>query len=214
LSGNRTYGRGIAYYTDDKTFISTEVLSGFTGVLTPPSNASYLRINGNLTDTNVQIEVGTEATEYEPYRSKLVYADDIADVEHFETIYDYSDTTKQTINGVAYSSGILFNSSATYTFDGLRDKYKGVYVTIKIYAVSNTCSIYIPLVTNVARSSFLGVDALVTNNDIAYGTLYFENNILHPLNCARHSFTNTGGTITSLNDNSGYAILNITGVLK
>lgn len=113
LSGNRTYGKGIAYYTDNKTFISTEILSGFTGVLTPPSTASYLRINGNLTDTNVQIEVGTEATEYEPYRSKLVYADDIADVEHVEVLYDKNDPTKQTFGGTTYTGGILGNTTIT-----------------------------------------------------------------------------------------------------
>lgn len=191
--------------------------------LTPKKEVDYIlfrllrtseKVNMSGVVSDIQLEQGSVATDYQPYNGAIVHEKEIADVEHIETIYDYSDTNKQTIDGVAYTNGILFNSSATYTFDNLRNKYKGVYVDIKLYTPSNTVTIYIPFTAlSIARSSFVGVNSNVQNNEIAYGVLYFENNILHPANCASHNFTNTAGAVSDLNNNDRYSIIRIKGVL-
>ena len=217
ISGNSGYqslynqvGKNEIYYP--KTSVINDITS--------PTDYNQLRIaiSANITFDNfkysLQYEQGDVATDYQPYNGAIVHEKEIADVEHIETIYDYSDTNKQTIDGVAYTNGILFNSSATYTFENLRNKYKGVYVDIKLYTPSNTVTIYIPFTAlSIARSSFVGVNSNVQNNEIAYGVLYFENNILHPANCASHNFTNTAGSVSDLNNNDRYSIIRIKGVL-
>lgn len=83
-SGTRTDGRVNCYYDENKNFISTERLENCVGILTPPSNAVYMRFNGKLTELDdVQVEEGTVATGYQPYNGTIVHENDIDKV-----IYD------------------------------------------------------------------------------------------------------------------------------
>lgn len=52
---------------------------------------------------------GTELGDYQPYNGAIVHEKDIADVEHVETIYNIK--TKNVLNGVAYTNGILIGTN-------------------------------------------------------------------------------------------------------
>lgn len=106
-SGTRTSGTSFCYYSEDKTFISTQRLGEWVGQLTPPTNAVYLRFNGLLTELDdIQLEKGTVATDYQPYNGAIVHEKEIEDVEHIEVIYD-KETGKTTLGGNDYGGGIL-----------------------------------------------------------------------------------------------------------
>lgn len=90
----------IAYYDSEKNFL-TYTTNTFNGVseksytTTSPSNAKYLRFSfigrGSTPDKNVQLELGSEVTEYEPYHEPItttVYLD-----KPLYKIDDYADST-------------------------------------------------------------------------------------------------------------------------
>ena len=73
LSGPRTDGRSNCYYDENKNFISVERLENCVGLLTPPSNAVYMRFNGYLHELDgVQLEEGTVATDFQTYNGATV----------------------------------------------------------------------------------------------------------------------------------------------
>lgn len=68
--GNR--GASICFYDKDMNYIST--VTKTKGVVTSPNNenVAYMRINGYLPELEgVQVELGTVATEYEPYKETV-----------------------------------------------------------------------------------------------------------------------------------------------
>ena len=79
LDGNKYLP--IAWYAKDGTFISRPYnWSGAAYIhqtLTSPSNAAYARTSAReeCYETSLQLELGTEATEYEPYRESVSYID-------------------------------------------------------------------------------------------------------------------------------------------
>lgn len=85
------------WFDENKNFISCSDLSNIS-----PSNARYLRMNGRIAnDTNIQIEQGSTATEYEEYIEPKIYVKNDNDVyEEFiskeDTSINYS-TTEQKI---------------------------------------------------------------------------------------------------------------------
>lgn len=58
----------------------------------------------DFTFSQIQLEQGTVATEYQPYNGAIVHEKEIADVEHVETIYDMS-SSDSNIN-LGYTGGI------------------------------------------------------------------------------------------------------------
>ena len=68
----------ICVYDDDKNLLETIIQSGSTpslSTITTPSNAKYLRIDrwyiggiSSIDDIDIQLEIGSVATEYEPYK--------------------------------------------------------------------------------------------------------------------------------------------------
>lgn len=85
----------ICYYDSNKGFISCNDTTQYTTagrkdyLLNVPSNASYIRYSVRVTDTDIQIEFGTIATEYETYKRATttnIYLD-----EPLRKIGDYAD---------------------------------------------------------------------------------------------------------------------------
>ena len=62
------------------------------------------RDNSASVISEIQIEEGTEATEYQPYNGSIVHEKDISDVEHIEVLYDMS-SSDESIN-LGYTGGI------------------------------------------------------------------------------------------------------------
>lgn len=58
----------IAYYDSSKSFISRELISALGGLLTIPNNTKYVRLSCvNTSLDTLQLEIGNQATSYEPY---------------------------------------------------------------------------------------------------------------------------------------------------
>lgn len=83
----------IPFNTGDNTSIRISVSSGNNNL----ENTTF-----NI--TNVQLEEGSVATDYQPYNGAIVREKEIADVEHIETIYDMS-SSDSNIN-LGYTGGI------------------------------------------------------------------------------------------------------------
>ena len=74
------------------------------------AGTSYANSNGDtFTYSDIQIEEGSVATDYQLYNGAIVHEKDIADVEHIETIYNIN--TKNVLNGVAYTNGITIGTN-------------------------------------------------------------------------------------------------------
>ena len=74
---NNSYKRNeISYYTKDKVYIKTEAKT--TGLFTTPNNAHYIVTRLTVTNepSNIQLEEGTVATSYEPYKSNILTVND------------------------------------------------------------------------------------------------------------------------------------------
>lgn len=95
--------------------------------ITSPTDYNQLRIaisNGITFDNfkySLQYEKGSVATDYQPYNGVIVHEKEIADVEHFETIYEMN--TKNTIGGTAYTAGIPFSNISISNMDFHKYKY-------------------------------------------------------------------------------------------
>ena len=70
---NNSYKRNeISYYTKDKVYIKTEAKP--LGLFTTPNNAHYIVTRLTITNepSNIQLEEGTVATSYEPFKSNIL----------------------------------------------------------------------------------------------------------------------------------------------
>ena len=128
-----------AYFTADKTFI--DYISSGAGVFTTPSNCAFMRFSYRDTSTDIQLEYGDTATDYEPYVSPqtvtdipmLLSAGDITDekdiisggVTH-RIGYHVFDGTETFSKSSAYGKAFLLN--AAYAAWGA-DKTKAVLCT-------------------------------------------------------------------------------------
>ena len=108
---------GLKYYSDkqlNSAVGAKDVLSN--QVVTIPDGCHYLRIASRLSDVSVDITKqqyylyeGTIDYGYLEYNGAIVHEKDIADVEHYETIYNIK--TKNVLNDVAYTNGILIGTN-------------------------------------------------------------------------------------------------------
>lgn len=73
ISGTRTTGSSFCFYDSNKNFISTVDIfatnGSFTGAVNVPTNATYVRFNGKLAETDLMLNAGTTALPYQPYNS-------------------------------------------------------------------------------------------------------------------------------------------------
>ena len=130
--------------------------------LTPQKEVDYLILRvirtavvatttGKVSD--IQIEEGSVSTEYQPYNGQIVHEEQIADVEHIETIYDMS-SSDSNINW-GYTGGLLGETT-------VNNKNFSKYKKLKVYC-------------NAGRSNFdYCIDLikklkLITLNGYAYG---------------------------------------------
>ena len=89
--------RAICFYKEDKTYI-TYTTYGFTEkhtTITPPSNAKYVRFTLDKNMTDIQLEIGSTPSAYEPYYNieycKIGdYADQISNQFESKNLFDYT----------------------------------------------------------------------------------------------------------------------------
>lgn len=85
---NDTYTRIACYYDVNKSFISSEEYSSKKHTFTVPSNAYYMRIAVGVNIENIQLEIGVEATEYQPYQSSEITLSEPIELNGFNGVYD------------------------------------------------------------------------------------------------------------------------------
>lgn len=85
---NDTFTRIACYYDVNKSFISSEEYSSKKHTFTVPSNAYYMRIAVGVNIENIQLEIGVEATEYQPYQSSEITLSEPIELNGFNGVYD------------------------------------------------------------------------------------------------------------------------------
>lgn len=143
----------LAWYTENKTFISSNTFSGITGngTYTKPANAVYCRYTVYPTDLNTsQFEAGTSATAYVPFGYKIDVVSRGKNLFNLKTTY-----TTQTLNGVTIKN----NHNGTITINGHTNNAFGFDLTdflyfnplknykISINKISGTLTNYVSYVT-------------------------------------------------------------------
>lgn len=125
------YWNRIIYYDASGNFISRTILEGGTLAFTTPSNCAYI-LNNPSDGSNIQIELGSTATTYEPYQSSTLT------IPFPQTIYGgYVDLIK----------GEVVEESVNVVFDGTEDwRY---YNPQKCFYLSNESWERVPTRTNV-----------------------------------------------------------------
>ena len=79
----------IAYYNENKKFLSS--LTN-TKTLTTPKNAAYLRFSyNNATSSDIQLEHGAQATQYEPYKTSILTVNEDVTLRANGSVYDELD---------------------------------------------------------------------------------------------------------------------------
>lgn len=72
ISAATNKAKRIAYYNDSQTFISRPVISNYSGTITTPSNAKYIRLSCHNDDLNsLQLEKGSFVSSYVPYYNRM-----------------------------------------------------------------------------------------------------------------------------------------------
>ena len=173
---------------------------------------------GVKTLTNLQLEEGSIATDYQSYNGAIVHEKEIADVEHIETIYDMT-SSDSNIN-LGKTSGIV-SGDEPINID--LSKYKKLIVThcffnsgfIK-YTIDLDSSLLINN-SNINISQYMG-GATSFNQNNSEGSdsdQYFSNS---SVNAEKTAFTHTlsgwfsSGTISARNNNYNSVVVKIEGV--
>lgn len=72
ISAATNKAKRIAYYNDSQTFISRPVISNYSGTVTTPSNAKYVRLSCHNDDLDsLQLEKGSFVSSYVPYYNRM-----------------------------------------------------------------------------------------------------------------------------------------------
>ena len=104
-SNNTTLGDN-GWHTNSSFTITTSSTTEYLGInfgKTDDSEISDTDYN-NFLSSNIQLEEGSVATDYQPYNGAIVHEKDIADVEHIKVVYDKS-SSNSAINW-AYNNGL------------------------------------------------------------------------------------------------------------
>ena len=128
----------------NSTIVSKNIIDGYvylTFTLTEETNiglAWYYKAGwiagdappGVKTLTNLQLEEGSIATDYQSYNGKIVHEKELAGVEYIETFYDMSSSDSNINKG--YTAGKQFDDNATDMPIDLGD-YKKLRLCFKLY---------------------------------------------------------------------------------
>ena len=99
-----------AYFTADKTCI--DYISSGAGVFTPPSNCAFMRFSYRDTSTDIQLEYGDTATDYEPYVSPQT----VTDIPMLLSVGDITDEKDIISGGVTHRIGYhVFDGTETFS---------------------------------------------------------------------------------------------------
>lgn len=113
---NNSYKRNeISYYTKDKVYIKTEAKT--TGLFTTPNNAHYIVTRLTVTNepSNIQLEEGTVATSYEPFKSNILTVNEEVELRGIGEVQDELNLL----------TGELTERIGEITFDGSDDENWG-----------------------------------------------------------------------------------------
>ena len=142
--------------------------------------------NTTFTVSNVQLEEGSVATDYQPYNGEIVHEKDIEPV----LIYDID--TKNTINGTPYTAGIKFGANTNINVAG----YSKIKIYSRVYNTYNITEVVIDK-TGWTGNSFMifGEASAIKNVGIM---IYHEGQNITPAEC----FNFSDGTTLNNNDNA------------
>lgn len=168
--------------------------------------------NDTFTFSNIQIEEGKVATDYQPYNGAIVHEKDIANFSAgiTDVVYDYSDTSKQSINGTAYTNGLMFG----YEYDIDLNKYKKIILTISAGSKSHRVLCEIPILSQGTNmGSFVGIAYVISSRTLIFGSETYDTDdkVLYLYDC----YTSTIGVsdgVTSYNNSTSYTVTKIEGV--
>ena len=200
-------GKNEIYYPN------TSIINDITEV----TNYNQLRIaisNGITFDNfkySLQYEKGSTATDWQFPYGKILHKEDIADVEHIETIYDMSSSDANINKGL--TSGCQFDENGGKSVSletSSTSKYKGL--NVYVYAVNQTLKVYVPVnkasTSYACRTSFAGQNGAVSDSNILYGSLRYVYGNLYTTSIRER-------TLSSENiyqNNSSYYVSKIEGV--
>ena len=178
--------------------------------LTPQKEVDYIlfrplrtsepaTISGVVSD--IQIEEGTVATDYQPYNGAIVHEKEIADVEHIKTIYDMSSSDSNINKG--FTSGIQFDDDASSTSNQINvdtTQYSHFIVTCKskMNFYSGICN---KQYTTVVGSNLYQGASVVVNN------LLITDTYIRPYDCYQWI-----SSWTSCKNNNDFVVTKIMGV--
>lgn len=155
----------IGYYTAEQTFISA-IDSGLQ-TFTTPNNCFFMRFSYRNESSNIQLEVGSTATDFEPYKGKGIVADgtpevltvsasgaepQTASVENLFAVGDYKD--EQDIIG-----GTVTHKVGINVFDGTEEFITGSNGWITEAVQDQSGEIYAPVCTH-----FRGINTAPVRN--------------------------------------------------
>ena len=146
----------------------------------------YGSTDSTVTYSNIQIEEGSVATDYQPYNGEIVHEKDI------EPVLIYDKDTKNTIGGTAYTNGVKFGASININVEGSSK--------IKIYtSVYNTYNITEVVIDKIGwtGNSFMIFDGATVLKNIGI-LIYHEGTNITPAEC----FNFSDGTGLNNNDNA------------
>ena len=143
----------------------------------------YGSTNSTVTYSNIQIEEGSTATDYQPYNGAIVHKSEV------EPILIYDKDTKNTIGGKPYTNGIGDGNAANYTINNIDlTPYKYMYVYQRMFGEIQ--KIFVDLTNSVEAGGYCGgqttmsynIDALdcslvkipTTKNSITFDARYIK----------------------------------------
>ena len=149
----------IGYYTAEQTFISA-IDSGLQ-TFTTPNNCFFMRFSYRNESTNIQLEVGSTATAFEPYKGRGVIADGTPEVLTVSAISSIQSANIVDAKGLDSRTGVVVsNSDRCYARLG----YYSAGVTIVQRATDNKLGSYLYRYSSDTPSteSFIGVESMST----------------------------------------------------
>lgn len=166
--------------------------------------------NDTFSFSDIQIEEGSVATDYQPYNGAIVHEKEIADVEHIETIYDKTSSDANINKGL--TSGIPFDNTTELNLGAnLSSKYKGTYVYITIWNIQ--LRIYCDIAYSQERYSFLGYDINTSDQSLVMGCVSIAKST-GILKGTKLISCNVGGSSCSTITDGKYNIYKVEGVLR
>lgn len=116
-STDYSFAQRVSEYNSSDTFIQRSTTQTSPYTFTTTSTTEYINLSGFKTDTNIQIELGSQATTYEEYKGAS-YPINLGDIELCK-IGDYQDSIVKD-NGKWYLNKqigkIIFNGTERWTF--------------------------------------------------------------------------------------------------